>query len=87
MLPSWNPSSCEHEFDRGHLPGAVSIPLEALEARLDELPRDRPIVAYCRGPFCTFSADAARLLRERGFDAQRSDLSPHGLRQLERGFR
>lgn len=65
----------EHEFAAGHLPGAVSLPLSALESRLGELPRDRTIVAYCRGPFCTFSADAARRLRALGYDARRTDLS------------
>jgi len=65
----------EHEFSAGHLPGAISIPLSSLESRLEELPRDRTIVAYCRGPYCTLSADAARRLRELGFDARRSDVS------------
>lgn len=65
------------EFEAGHLPGAVSLPLADLEARLAELPRDRTIVAYCRGPFCTFSAEATRRLRALGFDARRSDVSVH----------
>jgi rhodanese-related sulfurtransferase len=69
----------EHEFAAGHLPGAISIPLPALESRLGELPRDRTIVAYCRGPYCTFSADAARRLRALGYDARRTDLSVHAL--------
>ena len=67
----------ELEFAAGHLPGAVSIPLATLESQLDELPRDRTIVAYCRGPFCTFSAEAARRLRDLGYDARRSDVSVH----------
>jgi len=65
----------EHEFEAGHLPGALSIPVDSLESRLGELPTDRPIVAYCRGPYCAFSADAARTLRAQGFDARRSDVS------------
>jgi rhodanese-related sulfurtransferase len=69
----------EHEFEAGHLPGALSIPLEALDARLADLPRDRTIVAYCRGPFCTLSAEAAGRLRALGFDARRSDVSIHSL--------
>lgn len=69
----------EHEFDAGHLPGAISIPPGTLESRLADLPRDRTIVAYCRGPFCTFSADAARQLRELGYDARRTDVTVHGL--------
>lgn len=65
----------EHEFAAGHVPGAVSMPLATLEARLSELPKDRPVVAYCRGPYCTLSADAARRLRELGFDARRTDVA------------
>ena len=70
----------EREFEEGHLPGAISMPLPLLESRLDALPHDRTIVAYCRGPFCTFSAEAARRLREHGFDAYRTDVSVHSLR-------
>lgn len=69
----------EQEFVEGHLPGAVSVPLPLLESRLGELPRDRTIVAYCRGPFCTLSAEAARRLRKLGFDARRTDVSVHSL--------
>lgn len=61
------------EFDSGHLPGAISIPLAELEARLRELPRRRPVVAYCRGPYCMMSADAVATLRRRGFTAHRLD--------------
>lgn len=71
-----------HEFESGHVPGALSIPLDRLEARLSELPQDRAIVAYCRGPLCTLSATAARRLRELGFDARRSELSVHSLTPL-----
>ena len=57
------------EYQAGHLPFARSMPLDELESRLAELPKDRPVVAYCRGPFCLMSADAVRLLRDRGIDA------------------
>lgn len=57
------------EFEFGHLPHARSLPLAELKSRLDELPNDRPIVAYCRGPYCMFAADAVALLRSKGFDA------------------
>lgn len=67
----------EPEFAEGHLPGALSMPLPLLEARLGELPKDRTIIAYCRGPFCTLSAEAVRRLRELGFDARRTDVSVH----------
>jgi len=55
----------EDEYRSGHVPGAVSIPLAELERRLDELPRDREIVAYCRGPYCLMAVEAVKLLRKR----------------------
>jgi len=61
------------EYEHGHLPGALSLPLAALEERLPELPIDRPIVAYCRGSYCLFAIEAVSLLRERGFEAYRLD--------------
>jgi len=59
------------EFALGHLPGAVNIPLRALEARLSELKRSTEIVAYCRGPYCVLSYEAVAALRKRGFTARR----------------
>jgi rhodanese-related sulfurtransferase/predicted transcriptional regulator len=59
------------EHQAGHLPGAVSIPIGELQRRLAELPRDREIVAYCRGPYCAFALQAVELLREEGFAARR----------------
>ncbi len=59
------------EFRTGHLPGALSVPLKELEHRLSELPRDREIVAYCRGPYCVLALEAVELLRARGFSAFR----------------
>ena len=58
------------EYQAAHVPGAVSIPLEQLEQRLRELPRDREIVAYCRGPYCAFAPEAVRTLREHGYAAR-----------------
>ena len=59
------------EFDAGHLPGAISMPLDELERRLPDLPTDREVVAYCRGPYCMMSLDAMVLLRARGVAAHR----------------
>ncbi len=59
------------EYQAGHLPGALNAPIAELESMLSALPRDREIVAYCRGVYCAFSHDAARLLRERGFQVRR----------------
>jgi rhodanese-related sulfurtransferase len=57
------------EFEQKHLPFARSMPLLELRARLAELPKDRPVVAYCRGPYCLMSADAVLLLQEHGYTA------------------
>lgn len=59
------------EFNAGHLPFARSMPLDELEKRLADLPADRTIVAYCRGPFCLMSDEAVQLLRARGFVAKK----------------
>jgi rhodanese-related sulfurtransferase len=59
------------EYRQGHLPGARSIPLDELEARLGELDPDREIVAYCRGPYCVFADEAVTLLRAHGRRAVR----------------
>ncbi len=58
------------EYATAHLPYARSIPLGELGRRLNELPKDRPIVAYCRGPYCLMAPDAVNLLREAGYAAQ-----------------
>jgi rhodanese-related sulfurtransferase/DNA-binding MarR family transcriptional regulator len=57
------------EYEVGHLPFARSMPLPEIETRLAELPKNKPIIAYCRGPFCLMSTDAVKLLRQNGYDA------------------
>jgi len=59
------------EYAAGHLPEALSIPVAELEARLPELPQDKEIIAYCRGPYCVFADEAVALLRTNGYKAQR----------------
>jgi rhodanese-related sulfurtransferase/DNA-binding HxlR family transcriptional regulator len=59
------------EFEAGHIDGARSIPIDELEERLAELPADREVVAYCRGPFCAYAHDAVRRLRAEGREARR----------------
>lgn len=61
----------EDEFAVGHLPGALNIPLAELERRLGELPTDREVIAYCRGPYCVLSFEAVAALRERGYRVHR----------------
>jgi rhodanese-related sulfurtransferase len=69
------------EYCAGHIPGAVSMPLKELEARLKELPKDREIVAYCRGPYCVLAIQAVELLNKKGFSAVRLD---EGVRDWQR---
>lgn len=57
------------EYLNAHLPFARSIPLEELRQRLAELPKDRAIVAYCRGPYCLMAVDAVALLKQEGYAA------------------
>jgi len=64
------------EYCAGHIPGARSLPVAELEARLKELPKNRQIVAYCRGPYCVLADEAVAFLRARGLRALR----------LEQGF-
>ena len=73
------------EYRAGHIPGALSIPVGQLKARLKDLPKRREIVAYCRGPFCVMAAEAVELLRKKGFKAHRLE---HGVADWRaRGWR
>lgn len=68
------------EYDAGHLPFARSMPLGEIRQRLQELPADKEIVAYCRGPFCMMSAEAVALLKQHGYRAQKiADGTPEWL--------
>lgn len=64
------------EFEAGHLPGAISIPLEDLSQRISEFSPDRAIVAYCRGPYCVLAAEAVATMRAAGLQAQRLVAGP-----------
>jgi len=66
----------ESEFKQGHIAHAISIPIDELSKRLNELPKRHEIIAYCRGPFCVYADEAVALLRKAGYKASR----------LEEGF-
>ena len=59
------------EYQAGHIPGAFSVPLEHLEAKLDEIEPDVEVVAYCRGPLCLLAPQAVAIMRRRGMNAKR----------------
>lgn len=59
------------EYQAGHIPGAVNIPLGELESRLSELAEGKEVVAYCRGPYCVLSFEAVAALRKKGLKARR----------------
>ncbi len=63
----------EQEYRAGHIPGARSVPVSELQKRFQELPKNREIVAYCRGPHCVMAIEAVELLRKRGFRARRME--------------
>jgi rhodanese-related sulfurtransferase len=62
------------EFEAGHIEGARSIPIDEFEQRMNELPKDREVIAYCRGPFCAYAHHAVRSLHAAGRDAKRLDI-------------
>lgn len=59
------------EYEAGHIPGAVSIPLNELKKRVKELPKSKQIVAYCRGPLCALAPEATRYLKSKGYRVKR----------------
>ncbi|QCR30425.1 ArsR/SmtB family transcription factor [Priestia megaterium] len=65
------------EYEAGHIEGAVSVPMEELDSHLQKLPKDKEIVAYCRGQFCAFSAIAAQKMKNQGFMAYRMAEGTH----------
>jgi rhodanese-related sulfurtransferase/DNA-binding transcriptional ArsR family regulator len=61
------------EYQSGHLPGAISLPIKGLKKRLGSLPKGREVIAYCRGPYCVFAFEAVAVLRKKGFKARRME--------------
>ena len=76
------------EFEAGHIPGAVNIPVDELPQHLETLPREQEIVAYCRGPYCMLAFEAVARLREAGYPARRlEDGFPEGKAEKRPGDR
>jgi ArsR family transcriptional regulator len=61
------------EYEAGHIPGALSVPVAELSRRLKEIPKSREVIAYCRGPYCVYSLDAVTILRKHGYRARRAE--------------
>jgi rhodanese-related sulfurtransferase/DNA-binding transcriptional ArsR family regulator len=59
------------EYEQSHLPYAISVPISDLQKELKNLPKNKEIVAYCRGPYCFFAKEAVELLTKKGFKASR----------------
>ena len=60
------------EYEAGHVPGALSVPVAELKRRLHEIPKRREVIAYCRGRYCVYSLEAVNLLRRNGYRARRA---------------
>ncbi|MGY5486756.1 ArsR/SmtB family transcription factor [Paenibacillus sp. ALE2] len=73
----------KEEFETGHIQGAISMPMEDLDVLMGELPEEAEVVAYCRGPFCVYSALAAQKLQVEGFKAYRME---DGLNEWQEHF-
>ncbi|EQA36252.1 transcriptional regulator, ArsR family [Leptospira inadai serovar Lyme str. 10] len=65
-----------NEYDSGHVPGSISIPLSELKAKIDTLSKRKKIVAYCRGKYCVLSKEAVEILRKKGLNAYRISEGP-----------
>jgi len=61
------------EYDAGHIPGALSVPMAQLRRRLGEIPKRREVIAYCRGPYCVCAVEAVGILRKHGYRARRTE--------------
>ena len=59
------------EYESGHIPGAINVPLKDIEECMEDLPKGQDVIAYCRGPYCVLAFEAVAMLRERGFEARR----------------
>ncbi|HZJ35140.1 MAG TPA: metalloregulator ArsR/SmtB family transcription factor [Gillisia sp.] len=63
------------EYEKGHIPNAISIPIEELKTRLEEIPKDKLVIAYCRGMFCLVADEAVKVLHSNGYNAKKIEES------------
>lgn len=63
------------EYDKGHIPNAFSVPIEELNERMGEIPKDKLVIAYCRGMFCSIADEAVKMLHVKGYNAKKIEES------------
>lgn len=61
----------EDEFNSAHIPFSLNIPISQLKRRLSEIPKNKEVVAYCRGPYCVFAHEAVNTLKKKGYKVKR----------------
>ena len=71
------------EYESNHIPGAISVPMDELTERISSLPKNKEIVAYCRGTYCLMSTEAVKLLNDRGLEASRLQKSVQDWHQYQ----
>jgi rhodanese-related sulfurtransferase/DNA-binding transcriptional ArsR family regulator len=71
------------EYESQHIPGALSFPISDIEEHLSTLPKDKKIIAYCRGPYCLFATKAVEELISLGYEAYRMEEGVHEWKQAE----
>ena len=71
------------EFEAGHIPGALSVPMNELHHFLQSLPKGTPVAAYCRGPYCVYSAEAVKIMKAEGFSAVRLEEGVYEWREYQ----
>lgn len=73
----------QEEYENHHIPGALSLPLRGMKGDLDSLPKDKRIIAYCRGPYCIYATQAVEVLNSLGYDAYRMEEGVNEWKQSE----
>ena len=73
----------QDEYENQHIPGALSLPVQSIEEYLSSLPKDKKIIAYCRGPYCVFATKAVEVLNSLGYEAYRMEEGVNEWKQSE----